>query len=925
MKLRSLVAGIGALAMLVSLGTARAAVDKVVYRDANYKLSWANADMSDQLATYLAGKGYTQVDAAGLRAFCLKHIADHAPSVIVMANDVAPDTVMDPVGANNDPNPASTYLSYLNNGGKVVYLFDWPCYYIGLADGTNLAWNDTGANRAFGFWACRWNGGVTTDDNKPVVFTDEGKKWGLTKVWQSKRAALVTDIDVVLGHPQGVDAAAMPWEKLFTWGRPGSGFIYMYDLPAGDAANGGNPVQTEPWDDRDMAQIDAVASYFPDTSATLYGIKGTIKDAAGKTVAGARVNVTAEGKTGTRSLAAADDGTFSLGVPNGTYYLSPVGAGLDIVPGGTKVVVNGADVTVTVDAIVLPSVMLGTADGVTWKLLDYADAGDATALAKDAKDFAPADPAFNDSSWAATKVPGDLTNAATTDPVLGTNTYFWYRSSKFKISDALKAVKTRFLVLDNYNIDDQDWTYLNGHLLGTRQDGWNNERVYAVDPAWVNWDGDNVVAIKGYQGGGGAGISSANGTGAPRLRAGSAYTGAISGKVTLKDLPNVPAGFQVLMTAADGTKTTLNPTGDGTYRINDVVPGTYTLTLTGGAVGSSTPASLSETVVASKYMHDQNFTMLYKAFPVLPAVVDKAVYYDDTLGVGWFPLAEGARVRDWFVGKGYKALDAAALKTFMSAHVTSKVPSAIVLAQDILPDNVVDITTGSVTKAGLVNQYMDNGGRLVHYGDIPFYNIAKMDGTGNFTAGDAGSTTILGFSAGGGTRDVNDTVVNSLYGNALGMKSSWPSVRPAPTTAVDVVLESASGGAAGWIKFFPTSAGPGYFARLVDVGVTADTLGDNALADGQRLAELNGKYNGPGLAEAGGTVTPPVAFGDLNGDGKVSITDVVTALRGVAGLVTLTDAQKLAADVNGDGKFNISDVVMMLRFVAGLITKFPAA
>ncbi|HEY3284688.1 MAG TPA: dockerin type I repeat-containing protein, partial [Armatimonadota bacterium] len=413
--------------------------------------------------------------------------------------------------------------------------------------------------------------------------------------------------------------------------------------------------------------------------------------------------------------------------------------------------------------------------------------------------------------------------------------------------------------------------------------------------------------------------------GAPRLRAGSAYTGAISGKVTLKDLPNIPAGFQVLMTAADGTKTTINPTGDGTYRINDVVPGTYTLTLTGGSVGSSTPASLTETVVASKYVYDQNFTMLYKAFPVLPAVVDKGVYYDDTLGVGWFPLTEGSRVRDWFVGKGYTALDAAALKTFMQSHVTSKVPSAIVLAQDILPDNVVDISTGSATKAGLVNQYMDNGGRLVHYGDIPFYNIAKMDGTGNFTAGDAGSTTILGFSAGGGTRDVNDTVVNSLYGNALGMKSSWPSVRPAPTTAVDVVLESASGGAAGWIKFFPTSDGPGYFARLVDVGVTADTLGDNALADGQRLAELNGKYNGPGLAEAGGTTPPPVNFGDLNGDGKVSITDVVTALRGVAGLVTLTDAQKLAADVNGDGKFNISDVVMMLRFVAGLITKFPAA
>ncbi|HEY3284276.1 MAG TPA: carboxypeptidase regulatory-like domain-containing protein [Armatimonadota bacterium] len=75
-----------------------------------------------------------------------------------------------------------------------------------------------------------------------------------------------------------------------------------------------------------------------------------------------------------------------------------------------------------------------------------------------------------------------------------------------------------------------------------------------------------------------------------------------------------------------------------------------------------------------------------------------------------------------------------------------------------------------------------------------------------------------------------------------------------------------------------------------------------------------------------GTTPPPVTTGvrgDMNGDGKLNITDVVTALRGVAGLVTLTADQLKLADVNGDGKFNITDVVLMLRKVAGLITKFP--
>ncbi|HEY3280636.1 MAG TPA: carboxypeptidase regulatory-like domain-containing protein [Armatimonadota bacterium] len=74
----------------------------------------------------------------------------------------------------------------------------------------------------------------------------------------------------------------------------------------------------------------------------------------------------------------------------------------------------------------------------------------------------------------------------------------------------------------------------------------------------------------------------------------------------------------------------------------------------------------------------------------------------------------------------------------------------------------------------------------------------------------------------------------------------------------------------------------------------------------------------------GAIPNPPASVpGDVSGDGKFNITDIVTALRGVAGLTNLTDAQKLVADVNGDGKFNISDVVMMLRKLAGLIDKFP--
>ncbi|HEY3281161.1 MAG TPA: dockerin type I repeat-containing protein, partial [Armatimonadota bacterium] len=67
---------------------------------------------------------------------------------------------------------------------------------------------------------------------------------------------------------------------------------------------------------------------------------------------------------------------------------------------------------------------------------------------------------------------------------------------------------------------------------------------------------------------------------------------------------------------------------------------------------------------------------------------------------------------------------------------------------------------------------------------------------------------------------------------------------------------------------------------------------------------------------------PPttVVKGDVTGDGKVAITDVVTGLRIVAGLLTATADQLKAGDFNGNGKLDISEVIQILRVVAGLAT-----
>ena len=64
-----------------------------------------------------------------------------------------------------------------------------------------------------------------------------------------------------------------------------------------------------------------------------------------------------------------------------------------------------------------------------------------------------------------------------------------------------------------------------------------------------------------------------------------------------------------------------------------------------------------------------------------------------------------------------------------------------------------------------------------------------------------------------------------------------------------------------------------------------------------------------------GNVEQPIVLGDLNGDGSVSITDVVMIIDVIAG--TITDAPKVkAADVNQDGNVTITDCVAAIDLIA---------
>ena len=65
--------------------------------------------------------------------------------------------------------------------------------------------------------------------------------------------------------------------------------------------------------------------------------------------------------------------------------------------------------------------------------------------------------------------------------------------------------------------------------------------------------------------------------------------------------------------------------------------------------------------------------------------------------------------------------------------------------------------------------------------------------------------------------------------------------------------------------------------------------------------------------------------GDVSGDSKINMQDVLLIYQNFRGKVDFTDEQIQAADVNGDGEVNMVDVLMVYQYFRGMITEFPAS
>ena len=83
---------------------------------------------------------------------------------------------------------------------------------------------------------------------------------------------------------------------------------------------------------------------------------------------------------------------------------------------------------------------------------------------------------------------------------------------------------------------------------------------------------------------------------------------------------------------------------------------------------------------------------------------------------------------------------------------------------------------------------------------------------------------------------------------------------------------------------------------------------------------FTGAYSGQSMITArfsSNAIVP--GSGDIDGDGVMTATDALLALRYAMGIVDLTPEQLAGANVNGDGLVDASDALIILRMAMDLV------
>ena len=188
---------------------------------------------------------------------------------------------------------------------------------------------------------------------------------------------------------------------------------------------------------------------------------------------------------------------------------------------------------------------------------------------------------------------------------------------------------------------------------------------------------------------------------------------------------------------------------------------------------------------------------------------ERAAYWDGRYPSTWAGGGEG--IRDVLEYADYEILDADELKSWMDTRIMDGKSSVVVFCKDVAPDTVLESMSSNCT----LRRYLNAGGKVVWYADIPMYYQGHANGTlTNY--GIDGSINVLGLNAANGSWDSEDEVVLTDEGSAWGLTETWRSVRPTAAGGLRVLARDTSGNAAAWVKHYINGDDYRGFVRLYD-------------------------------------------------------------------------------------------------------------
>lgn len=226
---------------------------------------------------------------------------------------------------------------------------------------------------------------------------------------------------------------------------------------------------------------------------------------------------------------------------------------------------------------------------------------------------------------------------------------------------------------------------------------------------------------------------------------------------------------------------------------------------------------------------------------------------------------------------------------------------------------IIDLQSGNNTVSvqvqaenGQIRTYKLN---VVRQSGAPSVNVSGSStnsGTGTTAGPTASSGPIAsGSTSGPGAVTAETTAAADFSGNTNGNANGSGEVGPGVTSSADVAVGVGPGGSSGNTGVVkPETTAP------------AETTAPPTAAPETAAPETNApETQAPTEAAKETSAAADLKKGDLNGDGKTTLLDLILIKKQILGQNVLSDAAKKAADLDGDGKITAADAAALQNMI----------